>query len=104
MLVAVNFTIMAIFLWVRSGSPDGSKAKTTSASEVGKKKPLFAIVQEGEAKVLVPEEVLTVRERELFLPLAVVAGTQFLGVLPLYTFNHTTQNVSTSNPTSNYAY
>ena len=90
MLVAVNFTIMAIFLWVKSGSPE----KPTSTVEAAEKKtPLAVIVQEGDAKALIPEEVIAVRERELFLPLAVVAGSQFLGVLPLYIFNHTSQNV-----------
>jgi glycosylphosphatidylinositol transamidase len=95
MLVAVNFTIMAIFLWVKSGSPESSnsKAALTSTAEAGEKKTTLAVVQEGDAKALVPEEVIAVRERELFLPLAVVAGSQFLGVLPLYIFNHTSQNV-----------
>jgi len=90
MLVAINFTIMAIFLWVKSGSPE----RAAPTVEAGEKKTLPAvIVQEGDAKALVPEEVISVRERELFLPLAVVAGSQFLGVLPLYIFNHTSQNV-----------
>lgn len=93
MLVAVNFTIMAIFLWVKSGSPIEKSSKVGSTIEGGEKQPL-AIVQEGNAKALVPAENLAVRERELFLPLAVVAGSQFLGVLPLYIFNHTSQAVS----------
>jgi glycosylphosphatidylinositol transamidase len=98
MLVAVNFTIMAIFLWVKSGSLERSNAKvaSTTTAEGGEKKTPLAVVQEGDAKALVPEEVLAVRERELFLPLAVVAGSQFLGVLPLYIFNHTPQNVRLS--------
>jgi glycosylphosphatidylinositol transamidase len=97
MLVAVNFTIMAIFLWVKSGSPE----RPTSTVEAAEKKtPPAVIVQEGDAKALVPEEVISVRERELFLPLAVVAGSQFLGVLPLYIFNHTSQNVLPPLPSS----
>lgn len=90
MLVAVNFTIMAIFLWIQSGSPESPTS--TFPSEIAKK-PLV-IVKEGDVKALIPESDLTVRERDLFLPLAVVAGIQFLGVLPLFVFNHTTQNVS----------
>lgn len=97
MLVAVNFTIMAIFLWVKSGSPETTKSKVSSITGVGKKASKLALILEGDAKALVPEEALEVRERELFLPLAVVGITQFLGVLPLYIFNHTTQNV-TSHP------
>jgi glycosylphosphatidylinositol transamidase len=92
MLVAVNFTIMAIFLWVKSGSPSipSKAAPVTEAQE----KPLPpAIVQLEGAKALVPEGSLGVRERELFLPLAVVTSAQFLGVLPLYIFNHTSQRM-----------
>lgn len=92
MLVAVNFTIMAIFLWVKSGSPT-STGKVASTIETEEKAPLVEI-KEGDAKAVVPQEVLTVRERELFLPLAVVACSHFLGVLPLYIFNHTPHRVS----------
>ncbi|PBP19211.1 rhomboid protein 2 [Diplocarpon rosae] len=88
MLVAVNFTIMAICLWIKSGSPNHPAKQST-----GKEKKQLAIMQEGSAKALVPDEIRTVRERELFLPLAVVAGIQFLGVLPLFVFNHTSQNM-----------
>lgn len=98
MLVACNFTIMAIFLWVKSGSPLSSKSKVGSTTQSGEKPPPLVMVQEGDAKALVPEEALAVRERELFLPLAVVAGSQFLGVLPLYLFNHTPAPVSLSTP------
>jgi glycosylphosphatidylinositol transamidase len=94
MLVAVNFTIMAIFLWVKSGSPNGESSNVSSTVEAGEKKTPLAIVKEGDAKALVPEATIAVRERELFLPLAVVAGSQFLGVLPLYIFNHTPEAVS----------
>ncbi|EKD14202.1 rhomboid protein 2 [Drepanopeziza brunnea f. sp. 'multigermtubi' MB_m1] len=89
MLVAVNFTIMAIFLWIKSGSPKMSAKASPSEAE---KKPLV-MVKEGGIKALVSEEVVIVRERELFLPLAIVAAIQFLGVLPLFVFNHTPQNM-----------
>lgn len=93
MLVAVNFTIMAIFLWVKSGTPLKTSSNAVAAESGGKKTPLV-IVKQGDAKATVPEDALGVRERKLFLPLAVVAGSQFLGVLPLYIFNHTPQKVS----------
>ena len=92
MLVAVNFTIMAIFLWVKSGEPLVSKEKVASTA-AGEKQSLV-VVEQGNAKTPAPDEALAVRERELFLPLAIVAGSQFLGVLPLWIFNHTTQSVS----------
>jgi glycosylphosphatidylinositol transamidase len=94
MLIAANFTIMAIFVWIKSGSPPNTASKVASTIETAEKSAPLALVQDGDSKVWVPEEIITVRERELFLPLAVVAGTQFLGVLPLYIFNHTPQSVS----------
>lgn len=92
MLVAVNFTIMAIFLWVKSGAPLPSNQEVAS-TEIEEKQPLV-VVEKGDGKALVPEDALATRERELFLPLAVVAGSQFLGMVPLYIFNHTPQSVS----------
>lgn len=93
MLVAVNFTIMAIFLWVKSGSPE-DKTGITGRIKNGEKKPELALVTEGDVKALVSEEIITVRERQLFLPLGVVVCSQFLGVIPLYIFNHTSASVS----------
>jgi len=92
MLVAVNFTIMAIFLWVKSGLPRTPPTSTSASTAIDEKSKL-TIVQEGDLKAIVPADVLTVRERDLFLPLAIVAGLQFLGIVPLYIFNHTPQNV-----------
>jgi glycosylphosphatidylinositol transamidase len=96
MLLAANFTIMAIFLWIKSGSPLDSVVKPGPAIECQEKTAPVTLQQENHAEVSVPEEILNVRERELFLPLAVVAGIQFLGVIPLYIFNHTPQNVSST--------
>jgi glycosylphosphatidylinositol transamidase len=93
MLVAINFTIMAIFLWVKSGS-SSILSKAAPMTEVLEKPLPLAIAQLEGAKALVPEGLLGITERELFLPLAVVASAQFLGVLPLYIFNHTSLRVS----------
>ncbi|KAG9229854.1 Gaa1-like protein [Amylocarpus encephaloides] len=86
MLVAINFTIMAIFLWVKSGAPSTTNSKVASTD---KKSGPLSIIQEGDAKALIPKQILEETEREFFLPLAVVVGSHFLGVLPLYLFNHT---------------
>ncbi|ROT37905.1 GPI transamidase component GAA1 [Sodiomyces alkalinus F11] len=67
MVLAANFTIMAIFFWVKSGSPapqDGPDSKSSPTT--------------------------TPAERHLFLPLVLVAMCQFLGAIPLFVFNHLT--------------
>jgi glycosylphosphatidylinositol transamidase len=71
MLVAANFTIMAIFLWVKSGQPEGVGEKT----KAGDAPPPTA-------------------ERDLFLPLGVVTLVQALSIVPLYLFNHAPESVS----------
>lgn len=89
MLVATNFTIMAIFLWVQSGRPQESTMKD------GEK---LVAIADGQNMALVPADILTVRERHIFLPLLVVGASQFLGLVPLYLFNHTMEAVSYINP------
>ncbi|SPQ25831.1 bc48dce1-70fc-44d4-9c6d-90a401e8039b [Thermothielavioides terrestris] len=81
MLVAANFTIMAIALWVKSGqAPEAaaSKSKTDTTA----------------AATATPPPVPTV-ERDLFLPLGVVALIQSLSIVPLYLFNHAPESILT---------
>ncbi|KAL2263999.1 hypothetical protein VTK26DRAFT_3554 [Humicola hyalothermophila] len=77
MLVAANFTIMAIALWVKSGQSEG-ESKGASA--------------DGNREIASNQTA----ERDLFLPLGVVALCQFLSVVPLYIFNHAPESVLTS--------
>jgi GPI-anchor transamidase subunit GAA1 len=76
MLVAANFTIMAIALWVESG-----QGLATAKGKNGNTAPSQAA------------------ERDLFLPLGVVAACQFLGAAPLYLFNHLPAPVSSDERT-----
>ncbi|KAI1194310.1 GPI transamidase component GAA1 [Nemania serpens] len=83
MLIAVNFTIMAILTWVKSGHGDGAPEPTesptaTETETVDKKK---------EVATTTPSAPTTV-ERELHLPLGIVISCHFLGALPLFIFNH----------------
>ncbi|KAI0016362.1 Gaa1-like protein [Xylariomycetidae sp. FL0641] len=82
MLVAANFTIMAIFLWIKSGhkepeSPAKEKDQKPSAETDAK-------VTEDE-KAAIPTAETT--GRELALPLSLVVGFHFLGAIPLFIFN-----------------
>jgi glycosylphosphatidylinositol transamidase len=100
MLVAGSFTVMCIALWVQSGRPDDSKSKpgSTDTIEPGpkagqEKKPsapnMTVIEGPGSSKAIIPISMLGVKERHLFLPLALLTSFHFLGLVPLYLFNHT---------------
>jgi glycosylphosphatidylinositol transamidase len=95
MLVAVNFTIMAMGLWIQSGQPQAVSPRIGEheLKPPSLEKPLV-IVQHEAGKALLADRSLLLEERHLFLPLAIVAGAQFLGVIPLYSFNHSTELVS----------
>lgn len=83
MLIAGNFTIMAIALWMRTGyypdsasdEPSKSKGKATSTSTSEK----------AEAKVRVSGP--PVIERLIALPLTLVTGLHLLGLAPLWALN-----------------
>ncbi|KAI1262007.1 Gaa1-like protein [Xylariaceae sp. FL1019] len=76
MLVAINFTIMAILLWVKSGGKDAAPIVQDS---LARKK------QDG---IEMPAASAAV-ERELYLPLGFVVACHFLGAVPLFVFTHT---------------
>ena len=92
MLVAVNFSIMAIALWIRSGRPAAPKV---GSSIPGKdEKPELEVVEKDGMTAIVPKGSLTILERELFVPVAFVTSAHFLGLMPLYLFNHFSADVS----------
>ncbi|CAM1503747.1 Fc.00g013380.m01.CDS01 [Cosmosporella sp. VM-42] len=80
MLLAVNFTIMAIALWVKSGQSDQNTK--TEKDEAGSG-------QKSDGAVSVPNP----NGRELFLPFGVVTLCQALSVVPLSIFNHLPTNM-----------
>ncbi|KAJ6788906.1 hypothetical protein PWT90_00117 [Aphanocladium album] len=75
MLLAANFSIMAIFLWVKSGQAFQSKRQTSDKPEASGAQDSS---QNASATV----------ERDLFLPISVVTFCQALSVIPLFTFNN----------------
>ncbi|KAL8679755.1 MAG: hypothetical protein Q9186_003971 [Xanthomendoza sp. 1 TL-2023] len=84
MLVAVNFTIMAIALWIQSGRPP----KPSKAAEKAEKSEVEIVEHDGMVAV-VPKEDLATVERQLFLPVVLVVSFHLLGAFPLYVFNNT---------------
>lgn len=92
MLVAVNFTIMAIALWIQSGrSPTPKIASTTTGKG---SEPEVDLIKKDGMLAITPKLEQTTRERKLFLPITLVVSMHFLGVIPLYIFNHTTSTAS----------
>ena len=89
MLLAANFTIMAIFLWVKSGQSASGK------SDINSQAPAMAKAGNPASK---PKEnglaAVQPAERDLFLPLGIVAGCHAASIVPLYVFNAFPVNVS----------
>ncbi|KAL8991316.1 MAG: hypothetical protein Q9177_000246 [Variospora cf. flavescens] len=87
MLVAVNFTIMAIALWILSGRPPKPSVESPKAEKA--KEQEVELVEKDGMVAAVPLKDLAVVERQLFLPIALVVSSHFLGAIPLYVFNNT---------------
>ncbi|KAH6652081.1 Gaa1-like protein [Truncatella angustata] len=84
MLIAANFTIMAIYLWIKSGYTDRA---STSKGPTSTPTPQ-ASVRAADAKVDVDTATVETTERDVVFPLSVVAASQFLGFVPLFVFSH----------------
>ena len=92
MLVAVNFTIMAISLWVQSGRPRKTNIAAPTKEGGTKESDVLVVKKEG-MTAIVPKQDLAVVERALFFPATFVLSLHLLGVIPLYLFNNTSQAV-----------
>ncbi|KAG5930558.1 hypothetical protein E4U42_006646 [Claviceps africana] len=81
MLLAANFTIMAISLWVKSGqSAPPARTEKPESSQPGKEN-----VTRREAAAGSPTA--QVGERNLLLPLGIVASCHAASIVPLFVFN-----------------
>jgi len=98
MLVASSFSLMCIALWVQSGRPEEppnpastnrEKPGATGGAKEVSKTPEMTVVKSGSAVAIIPISLLGVVERHLFLPLILLTSFHFLGLIPLYLFNHT---------------
>ncbi|KAL7932364.1 Gaa1-like protein [Trichoderma chlorosporum] len=78
MLLAANFTIMAIFLWVKSGQPVAKQGVADGQKDN---------VPDDKGVMTAPASPLTV-ERNLLSPLALVATCHSISAIPLFVFNH----------------
>lgn len=96
MLIAGNFTIMAIAVWLRTGYYRKDRLRSSAIAKSRDKKPATAMVVDaqgkrgtlGQGSNEMDEEDTRVMERQLALPLTLVVGLHFLGLVPLYIFNN----------------
>lgn len=94
MLVAVNFAISSIALWVRSGKSTIQTAKIASTmSTKESEKPEMELIEHNGMVALIPKDQLTTEERHLLLPLMFIGGSHLLGLIPFYLFNHVSEEV-----------
>ncbi|EGD93429.1 rhomboid family protein [Trichophyton tonsurans CBS 112818] len=89
MLIAGNFTIMAIGLWLKSGRRTPNAPLEEHLTPVDGK----SGEENQNATTIVIDGVNRAVERHLSLPLALVLGLHFLGAVPLYTFNSLPHNL-----------
>ncbi|KAI9707248.1 MAG: Glycosyl phosphatidyl inositol protein transamidase complex subunit [Candelina mexicana] len=99
MLIAINFTIMAIALWVQSGRPPTRNIASTAFKEKRATTEVELIKKDGMVAIA-PVRGIMVAERKLFLPLSFVICVHLCGVIPLYSFNHSSGKVLTSSSSS----
>lgn len=104
MLIAGNFTIMAIAVWLRTGYYRKDRLRSSAIAKSRDKKPATAMVVDaqgkrgtlGQGSNEMDEEDTRVMERQLALPLTLVVGLHFLGLVPLYIFNNLFHEVSSA--------
>ncbi|PWY64916.1 Gaa1-domain-containing protein [Aspergillus eucalypticola CBS 122712] len=87
MLIAGNFTIMAIALWLRTGYYPGSQ----QASKPTKEQVTTIATKKHDDKQAPPAKAdasNNIIERQLALPLTLVVSLHLLGLIPLYIFNN----------------
>jgi glycosylphosphatidylinositol transamidase len=106
MLIAFNFSITALALWVKSGQPtktanpaatkpppkDPKPAEKPEATDTkttldDPKGPETTVIRDGENVSIVPKSSTQIIERPLLLPVLVLLATHAFGLIPMYYFN-----------------
>lgn len=90
MLIAGNFTIMAIALWMRTGYYSDSKASAPASKPEDEK----SSGSKGQSEMEEKTKGNLVAERLMAMPLTLVSGLHLLGLVPLWMFNNLSHQVS----------
>lgn len=98
MLIAVNFTITSILLWVQSGQQEPARqiSDTEDPPLNEQKKGLTddkTLIKTADGLALVPTVDVTIAERRLLVPICVVSMAHISGVIPFYALHHITEQV-----------
>lgn len=113
MLIALNFSIMSIALWIKSGQADNTltnlaatrpqkkspdtktTAETKNTSTTEKSTPADTkpsdeteVIKTGSSTTVVPKSSTAIIERGLLYPLLVVLFLHTIGIVPLFFFNY----------------
>ncbi|QIX00163.1 hypothetical protein AMS68_005680 [Peltaster fructicola] len=83
MLIAGNFTVTALALWVLSGRKTVPRVTSETPAKDMK------TIKMGQVKALVPKAALETAERSVFLPAVVVLAVHASSAVPLYLMNNT---------------
>ncbi|KAK3677226.1 Glycosyl phosphatidyl inositol protein transamidase complex subunit [Recurvomyces mirabilis] len=87
MLIAGNFTVTALALWVQSGrAPIASSPKSGSTNKQLQEGQLEVVKTAG-AIVLIPKQATRTVQRQLFVPVLAVLAVHLLGILPIQALN-----------------
>ncbi|KAL5113615.1 Glycosyl phosphatidyl inositol protein transamidase complex subunit [Pleosporales sp. CAS-2024a] len=102
MLIAFNFSITALALWVKSGQstetpnpastkppvkePDSTKESSTPATE-DQPTPSTTVLKDGKDMTIVPTATMSISSRPLLTPVLVILFIHASGLMPLYLFN-----------------
>lgn len=87
MLIAGNFTIMGLALWIKSGHRAAYKKPDEASQRPTDKKADKSSDKAENTATAISADNNGVLERHMSLPLVLVVGLHFLGVIPLYIFN-----------------
>lgn len=99
MAVAAGFTIMAIYLWVKSGYVEVMKAPRKENMKVEDDPTTKRLLEDDELVSPSSERPLYESiDRELFGPILFILSAHLLGLLPLHLINHPIYLVSPTQP------
>ena len=95
MLVAANFTIMALSLWIASGRPAKSSTLDSQPEPNNPKRgEKYEVVKHKGMTAVIPQQEFAITERHLLVPAVTTLILHFAGLLPLFLFNSTAKDVS----------